>query len=78
MVNPVQLNKRIRKAPAHAGAFSASNTTTASKSFARNNLAVTPMDAIFWRTASRQAIAKKHFIAKIPQGGEYPQKRGNT
>jgi hypothetical protein len=37
----------IKKAPAHAGAFSVSNTDAASKSFAGNILAVSQMVAIF-------------------------------
>jgi hypothetical protein len=35
----------IKKAPATAGAFSVSSTSTASKSFAGTNLAVSPMVA---------------------------------
>jgi hypothetical protein len=47
MVNPVQLNKRSRKAPAAPGLFLCLKQSTASKSFAGTILAVSPMDALF-------------------------------
>jgi hypothetical protein len=47
MVNPVQLKERQKKPRQHAGAFSVPNVLIASKSFAGNILAVSPMVAIF-------------------------------
>jgi len=48
MVNPIYIIEiEIKKAPATAGAFSVSSTSTASKSFIDNILAVSPMIAIF-------------------------------
>jgi hypothetical protein len=47
MVNQVQLKERSEKPRQRAGAFSVSNTSTASKSFADNILAASQMIAIF-------------------------------